>query len=306
MTQDRKVNLFLLGCQKSGTTSLAQYLSRAPEIHVPKIKEIQFFSNDTYFEKGLAYFHSFFPKNADTHVYLCDASPQYIASISALTRLAAYNPDAKFLLVLRDRHARMLSQYRMMHSRGTEVDDLNTIIARDLHALVQGGISDEISMDENYLHNSLFGALIERALSLLPAENFFVFSQSCFSQPEILSRELSTFLGIDFSPDYLEGQYNTGSDASVSLFSDLIKRFPVAKRIGKVLPEHRRRTLSRSLRFATEVRLKAKAVPTVDEGASLDMELAKQVECVFTADHAVLNRIVLNGQIHTLGLSDLI
>ena len=42
--QECKVDFFVVGAARSGTTTLYQYLSKHPDIYVPRVKELNYFS----------------------------------------------------------------------------------------------------------------------------------------------------------------------------------------------------------------------------------------------------------------------
>ena len=50
----RKINTFLIGAQKAGTTSLYDWIGQHPEVHAPDaIKDYHYFTNESYFKKGV-------------------------------------------------------------------------------------------------------------------------------------------------------------------------------------------------------------------------------------------------------------
>ena len=100
----KKPNLFILGAPKCGTTSMAYYLSQHPEIFVSSYKEPHYFNFDSGHrftfteEQYLAYF-----RNAtDFKKYLVDASVFYLYSKVAAEEILKYNPESKFIVMLRN------------------------------------------------------------------------------------------------------------------------------------------------------------------------------------------------------------
>ena len=69
-----KVNLFLVGFQKSGTTSLALWLKSHPNIFLPRHKEPHYFSKNTNLDEKL--YIKNFNLNAK-YQYFLDASTSY-------------------------------------------------------------------------------------------------------------------------------------------------------------------------------------------------------------------------------------
>ena len=99
-----KVNFFILGAPKCGTTSMVDYLGQHPHIYFPKIKEPHFFCTD--FDdyrriEGLSEYHGLYPFVKKQHDIYGDASVWYLYSKKAIEEIVDYNPDAKFLVMLR-------------------------------------------------------------------------------------------------------------------------------------------------------------------------------------------------------------
>ncbi|MEA3469299.1 MAG: sulfotransferase, partial [Thermodesulfobacteriota bacterium] len=116
-----KPNFFLIGAARSGTTSLHKYLEAHPEIFMSEVKEINYFSNNRYWEKGINWYESHF-KTA-TEKIRGEASTSYtnyplIKDVPK--RLFHYLPDAKFIYILRDPIDRFLSHYLHRIRRGVE------------------------------------------------------------------------------------------------------------------------------------------------------------------------------------------
>ena len=103
-TGQKKVNLFIIGAPKAGTTSLYYYLKQHPAIQMPELKEPHYFSTDfPHFSSinRLDEYHSLFEWNADARYY-GDASVWYMYSEVAIDNILSYNPQAKFILMVRD------------------------------------------------------------------------------------------------------------------------------------------------------------------------------------------------------------
>ena len=97
----RKLDFIVIGAQKSGTTSLHEYLSRHPEIGVGTKKELHYFDKDKYFKKGINYsdYHEFFDFKEGKKVY-GETTPSYIYKEKFIDRIKEYNPDIKLIVLL--------------------------------------------------------------------------------------------------------------------------------------------------------------------------------------------------------------
>lgn len=116
-----KVNLFLVGAAKSGTTSLWSALGRHPDIYITEnelYKEPAFFC-ELGSKIGIDTYHRLFEKG-ERCKYRLDASTAYLTSPEAAERIYRYNPDAKILIILRNPIERAYSLYCWMTASGYE------------------------------------------------------------------------------------------------------------------------------------------------------------------------------------------
>ena len=101
----RKVNLFIIGAAKCGTTSLFRYLEQRPDFYTTQPKEPRFFAKDipaTHrpITDEVAYAR-LYCNATDRHRYIVDASPAYMYSCVAAEEIHQYNPDARIVVMLR-------------------------------------------------------------------------------------------------------------------------------------------------------------------------------------------------------------
>jgi hypothetical protein len=98
---------FLVGAPRCGTTSLAHYLRSHPQVCFSDPKEPHFFSHlwrrrpprDVQREYVERYFSRYDPRR---HRVLCEGSVSYLYDRGALERILHFNPDAHFLVMVRD------------------------------------------------------------------------------------------------------------------------------------------------------------------------------------------------------------
>ncbi|MFQ2227257.1 sulfotransferase family protein [Aeromonas hydrophila] len=119
----KKVNLFIVGTQKGGTTALADFLAKHPNVYVVDGKEAHVFDNpvlqntssdciDIAYQKLLSRYNG--------EEICCDATPIYMFFKEIPARLFNYNPNARVIIILRDPAERALSHYQMEKKRGDE------------------------------------------------------------------------------------------------------------------------------------------------------------------------------------------
>ena len=106
-----KANLFIVGGQKCGTSSLHSTLIKSKDINGSFMKEVHYFEKNYFLGKfwynGFFYFSRF-----KKVTYNIESSPNYIMYDYALKRIKQYNPNSKIIFVVRSRLDRAYSHYR--------------------------------------------------------------------------------------------------------------------------------------------------------------------------------------------------
>src|ERR1700757_4481112 len=102
-------DFFIVGHPKSGTTALYEMLRSHPDIYMPDLKETLFFARELH--PGLRpqdpqpdtleeYLQLFAPARPNQRAG--EASPSYLRSREAAARIAAVQPDARIIAILRE------------------------------------------------------------------------------------------------------------------------------------------------------------------------------------------------------------
>lgn len=130
----RKPNLFIIGAMKSGTTTLHAVLDRHPDIFMCPIKEPHYFcERETLMREWPGMASNRFLDSEDGYLSLFaaagaapilgEASPGYsrIPLYEGVPeRIHRFNPDARFIYVLRDPVQRTISHYWHVYGNGKE------------------------------------------------------------------------------------------------------------------------------------------------------------------------------------------
>jgi hypothetical protein len=132
MSTTKRPNLFIIGAMKSGTTSLHSYLNTHPSIYMCEPKEPSYFVHPSQLnwpamkELGLwnhedRYLKLFEPADGAT---IWGESSTLYAKLPHITeipeRIAAFNPEAHFIYVMRDPVERTISHYWHEMRQGNE------------------------------------------------------------------------------------------------------------------------------------------------------------------------------------------
>lgn len=104
-------SFIIIGVQKGGTSSLYHYLAQHPQIIPPKEKELHYF--DTKEPTPSAPYLQMFPKSYFTRKISYDATPNYIYYPGTAKKIYDFDPNMKFIVVLRDPVKRAFSAWNM-------------------------------------------------------------------------------------------------------------------------------------------------------------------------------------------------
>ena len=111
----RKPNFFLIGAPKCGTTSFQEYLSGHPLIFMSTPKEPCYFAKDLLYPtspRNIEEYMQCFVGSRGDHKIIGEASVDYLYSKVAVDNVLAFNPDARFMVMVRN----PIDMARSMHS----------------------------------------------------------------------------------------------------------------------------------------------------------------------------------------------
>ncbi|WP_169583317.1 sulfotransferase domain-containing protein [Rhodobacter capsulatus] len=191
---ERRVDFFILGVQKGGTTALDAMLRRHPAIQMAHRKEVHFFDDEDldWTRPDPAGLHDLFDWSSDT-VLRGEATPIYIYWPQAIERLAAYNPRARLVICLRHPAFRAYSHWRMETAQQHDTLPFSRAIraGRDRVALAPDGVHRVFS----YVERGFYAAQIARLLTHFPRRQLlFLRTDRLWAQPETELARLLDFL----------------------------------------------------------------------------------------------------------------
>jgi hypothetical protein len=210
-----KVNTFLIGPPRCASTSLMALLAQHSEVCCSQPKEPTFFCSDlpagydneptTIAEYHLKFFPHF---NPEKHKIICDGTPIYITSEAAIPDILKYNPDAKFIGLVRNpidlvvsfhaarvrvglRHENILDFEEAWSAQNDRLEGRllpNSVIRRDLL---------------QYGKMGALGTQYERLLKLVSPENLHVIHfEDLKSNYTFVVKNLFEFLELDFIENF--------------------------------------------------------------------------------------------------------
>lgn len=196
-------NFFIIGAPKCGTTALAQYLSEHPNVVISVPKEPQYFDFDLAkpiqptLEEYLGYFSKAQP---GIHTAVGEASTSHLFSKRAVPEILKFDPEAKFIVMLRNPVDLVYSWHSEIFANGTEdVWDFEKAWRLEKDR-ARGKHLPPFCIEKDRLRYSEIGKLgeqMERLLSLVRREKLLVIIYDDFvaKTPEIYQETLK-FLGV--------------------------------------------------------------------------------------------------------------
>lgn len=188
-----KINTFLVGAQKAGTSSLYDWLGQHPAIWAPpEIKDYHFFSDDVLYSKGIQHIDSFYNrKNVSINIH---AAVNYLYfHEKTAKRIYDYNPDAKIIICLRNPVERAISAYKYMYRVLRETNDFETAINKELN----DQLSEPELDDKTYISHGQYVNQINTYLSYFgKPQIYFVFFEELVNkstQKQVMQNMLRFF-----------------------------------------------------------------------------------------------------------------
>ena len=115
---ERSLDFLVVGAPKCGTTAVAEFIGRHPDVAMSLPKEPHFF--DAYYQSDTSeYISAIFPREAPERLF-GEATPSYLMVPWVASRVAQHYPMAKIIVCLRNPVERAFSSWWMLYSRGLE------------------------------------------------------------------------------------------------------------------------------------------------------------------------------------------
>ena len=155
-------DLFIIGSQKCGTTSLAKWLNQHPNLSLCSDKEPSYFSIKFNDLSEIDYHNLFHEKEKKNKLFF-EASTSYTnypLFPEVPKRIFEYNKNAKFIYIVRDPIERIKSHYRHNWIKG----------------YTRKNFIDEVLKNSEYLFFSSYGLQLRQYLNYFPIERIYITS----------------------------------------------------------------------------------------------------------------------------------
>ena len=171
-------NFLLVGATKAATTWLYQRLNEHPEVYVPSLKEVNYFSRR--YDRGELWYLSFF-EDVKSEKAVGELSPSYFTCSEAPDRIYALNPEMRLIFMLRNPIQRAYSHYCMELRYNTVSED----------------IEREFALESIIVQESLYYQQISKYFKLFPQKNLkFIIYEDIQTNPKQVLIDLYSFLGV--------------------------------------------------------------------------------------------------------------
>ncbi len=129
----KPVDVFIIGAQKCGTTSLLRYLSEHPNILGHIQPEMTYFSRDSEYNKGYdrAWRRYYKSVNQSQSIVVAKNAHMY-RNLKAIRRLKIHNPNCKIVFIIRNPVERAYSSYLMEKTSWGEEFSFDEIVDKFL------------------------------------------------------------------------------------------------------------------------------------------------------------------------------
>jgi hypothetical protein len=211
----------ILGAQRSGTTSLFNYLVQHPDVLPPLGKEIHYF--DFLYDRGLRYYRGRFPYRHRLRrgALTLDATPYYLIHPLVPERAAQLLPDVKLIALLRNPVERAFSHYQHEVRGGRESLSFAEAIEQESERLA--GEEERLRNEPgyyswnhhrySYTRRGLYLEQLRRWLQHFPRSQLLVLqSEWLFRDPRAATAAVHRFLGLrDHRLEHYDSSYQKGN-----------------------------------------------------------------------------------------------
>lgn len=191
-----KPNFAIIGAQKSGTTTLYEYLKQHPDIYMSKPKEPVFFADDKLYNKGFQFYINKFFKGYNGQKMVGEASTAYSYYIDlqkTVKRIFEFNKDMKLIYVLRNPIERALSSY--WWNVRIFIETLTFEKALKLEEKREN--TTHILDPWSYKRKGLYFHVIQTYLKYFPKKNLYVvLLDDLKTSPQLTCNEIFNFLHV--------------------------------------------------------------------------------------------------------------
>jgi len=236
-----KVNLFIVGTAKGGTTSLHTYLDGHPDVCMSNQKEPNYFTWMDIRSQELYYIHENHIQSEEEYLSLFDsksnkkvlgeASVSYLFYPGTAQKIKNYNPDARIIILLRDPVKRAHSHYLMDKRLG--------MVKEDLISIFQDPEEGNKLFYQQYIKLGLYYKQVKEYLEAFDNERVRIILSSDFqNDTKKVLNDIVSFLELDSSIDLdISSKHNVSGKGKNAIIRFLYKQRWLRKMLKAILPK---------------------------------------------------------------------
>ena len=246
-----KVDFFIVGAPKAGTTSLYHYLNEHPEIVMSMQKETDYFSDEDLQKQGLYYgknrintlekYHSLF-QNVDQKK-IGEASVSYLFYEDVPQKIKAYNSNGKIIIMLRNPVDRAFSHYLMDYRLG--------LISKSFESILENEKKDiKTSLFyQQYIELGQYSGQVKRYIEKFGKENVTIIFYYDFKNHVVKEvQKVYEFLEVDSKyRAEIENKHNTYSMPKNNWIRLIYSFVSFRKILNRILPKRKVRKIKEKL-----------------------------------------------------------
>lgn len=232
--------VFILGAQKSGTTTLFDILSGVPIFSPSRVKEPGYFSKNKFYKQGEDWYFRNFDLNS--RKFIIEATPEYLYYPCVAERIFKFNSESKFVVVLREPSSRAYSAWNMFRRFNKDFEMAKSVYEHfTVHADYENReaiasllfsenypdfsvvVEDDIAryregshlLEPSFVRRGLYMRQIQSYLNYFERDQFLFLEQSELSDCKKLQKKLNLFFDVYFELDQNIGASNAGVYESI-------------------------------------------------------------------------------------------
>jgi hypothetical protein len=247
----KKPNLFIVGAAKSGTSSLASYLSQHPDIFLSGMKEPAYYVEDYGYDDWDEYVSLYAGRREKV---LCDATTGYLYEPSAPACIKKNHLDAKIVIILRNPIDMAFSHWQHMRVIGNESLSFTEAISDKERAYRKTGEFGRKCKgwwcSFLYIERAMYYEQVKRYLDIFGTEGvcLLTFEEFIKSPNETLD-SVTSFLGLDINDFDTRKIKNAGGRLRSKFIRDAIylREYSFLRKIIPPAARHKIRCFVRDL-----------------------------------------------------------
>ncbi len=240
----RVPDIYIIGAQKSGTTTLYDWLAQHPEIFAhPLAKDFPYFSNDITFSEGENHFFSF-TRDAPEYQLVLGGEANAMYALTGPARMYELMPSSRLLVILRNPVDRAFSAYCYAVERLME----NRTFEHAIRVEIEGmKYPPEDALQRDYLAHGHYAQQLKNLYHFFsPAQVKVTIFEDLIQEPQKYLSEIFQFINVsEYVIPCVRTKNQTKGGYRSRLLAKLIHERPsskVIRSIGRVIIPYSLRT----------------------------------------------------------------